>query len=154
LLWSSAVGLAVAAVAALVLTVFLPLEHQPSTDPRRAQATTAPSAAALPPLASFEKLWNQPLRQALGTAAPPSPMPAATIVTTPTSPDTGAGPPVSLIGTIGTSLAMLKTQANAVEVCAVGETFAGVTVLAVRTAEIDIRYMGRVMKLFKPAEAK
>ena len=105
---------------------------------------------SLPPLAAFEEIWNRPLRQPLGTAMPiaqqsPDPVPVA--------PPTAAGTvPVSLVGTIGSSLAMFKTPANAVEICGVGESFNGVMLLAVRPAEVDVRFNGRVVKLTKPAE--
>jgi hypothetical protein len=92
-----------------------------------------------------------PLRQPLGAAAPMTQAETAVTAPTPAASD-GSPPPVSLVGTIGASLAMLKTASNAVEVCAVGESVNGVTVLAVRPAEIDIRYMGRTLKLSKPPE--
>ena len=43
-------------------------------------------------------------------------------------------------------------RANAVEVRGVGESLNGVTVLAVRPAEVDVRFNGQVVKLAKPRE--
>jgi hypothetical protein len=153
MLWATAATLVAGGIAAVALMLWLPLERQESADAARRTPATKPTTApgSLPPLAAFEKLWSMPLRQPLGAAAPMTQAETAVTPPTPTVSD-GSPPPVSLVGTIGTSLAMLKTASNAVEVCAVGESVNGVTVLAVRPAEIDIRYMGRTLKLSKPPE--
>jgi hypothetical protein len=152
ILWLGTAALGLAAVGSLVFALTWPLEKQESADFRSADPATKPAAAnSLPPLASYEKIWNLPLRQPLGTAVPQSAVPVQVATTTPTG---EAPPPVALVGTIGNSLAMLKTPANAIEVCAVGDTFNGVTVVAVRPAEIDVRYMGRTLRLSKVPEAQ
>jgi hypothetical protein len=110
----------------------------------------------LPPLASYETIWNTPLRQALGAALPQSAMPAqgATAAPPPGAGDGSAPLPVALVGTIGTSLAILRTPAHADEVAAVGDTVGGVTVLAVRPAEVEVRYMNRTIKLVTPPDTQ
>jgi hypothetical protein len=153
MLWATAAALLAGGASAVALMLWLPLERQGASDAGHARSSTKPTTApaSLPPLAAFEKLWSTPLRQPLGAAAPMTQTTQEPIVATPTTAD-GAPPPVSLVGTIGTSLAMLKTPSNAVEVCGVGESVNGVTVLAVRPAEVDVRYMGRTLKLSKPPE--
>ncbi len=155
-LWSGAAAIAVAAIGGLLCALVWPLEHQLSLDATggssKIKSTTGP---AIPELAAFEKIWKTPLRQPLGEAIPVAPVvPVAVAPATAVNPVMAmtANVPVSLVGTIGTSLAMLKTMSNAVEVCAVGESLSGVTVVAVRTAEVDVRFNGQLIKLSKPAE--
>jgi hypothetical protein len=160
LLWVGTATLAGGAAAALLACLAMPLERVEIGDARsQLSAATGPSAggeiAGLAPLASFEAIWSRRLRDELGSPSAPQqaaaqakPAPA----TTGPAAVTDNPPPVMLVGTIGNSLAMLKTPSNAVEVCGVGETLNGVTVVAVRPAEVDVRYMGRVIKLSKPAE--
>ena len=64
------------------------------------------------------------------------------------------GSDLTLVGTIGTTLALLKTPTNTVEVRGVGESLNGVTVLAVRPSEVDVRFNGQILKLAKPAEQR
>jgi len=157
MLWIVATALAVGAVAGLLFAVAAPLEtaEVPGVGKRVETPATKPTANSdLPSLAELEHVWGVNLRQNLGEAAPP---PAAVATqqqaTMPAAAD--ASVPVSLVGTIGDSIAMLKTPNNAVEVCAVGETSAnGVTVVAVRPAEVDVRFNGRVVTLAKPKEAE
>lgn len=156
-LWSGATAVSVAAVGSLLMAFMRPLDHlktsESSSGISSAKATTGPS---LPELSAFEKIWKTPLRQPLGEALPNTPTtPVAVTIAVPNvNPVTpmSANVPVSLIGTIGNSLAMLKTMSNSVEVCAVGDSLSGVTVIAVRTAEVDVRYNGQIIKLLKPAE--
>lgn len=155
-LWCGAAVIAVAAIGGLLCALVWPLDHQLSLESTRGnskiKSTTGPS---IPELVAFEKIWKTPLRQPLGEAIPVAPViPVAVAPTMTANPVMAmtANVPVSLVGTIGTSLAMLKTMSNAVEVCAVGESLSGVTVVAVRTAEVDVRFNGQVIKLSKPAE--
>ena len=156
-LWSGATAVSIAAVGSLVLAFIWPLDHQATPESTVKISGIKPTAGpSLPEISAFEKIWKTPLRQPLGEALPNSPttpVAVATVVPTvnPVTP-TSANVPVSLVGTIGNSLAMLKTMSNAVEVCAVGDSLSGVTVMAVRTAEVDVRYNGQIIKLSKPAE--
>lgn len=65
----------------------------------------------------------------------------------------GPLPPLALVGTVGDSLALLRTSANVVEVKAIGEKLLGAEVLAVRSGEVDLRYNGKVVTLKKPPES-
>jgi hypothetical protein len=158
MLWVVAATLAVGAVAGLLFAVAAPLEtaEVPGVGKHVETATTKPAPNAdLPSLADLEHVWGVSLHQNLGDAAPPPAAVAAQQPTAPTASGADAGVPVSLVGTIGDSIAMLKTPSNAVEVCAVGETSAnGVTVVAVRPAEVDVRFNGRTVTLAKPKDAE
>ncbi len=149
-LWIAAGALALGAVAAIAGSAFLPLESAELKGAGQIRPTTTkPTAVAnIPSMSELEKVWNQNLRQNLGEAAPVQPVPVA-VQQTPTN---DASIPVSLVGTIGTSLAMLKTNANAIDVCGVGESSNGVTVVAVRPAEVDVRYNGKLVTLAKPKD--
>ena len=152
-IWACAAGVSLAAAAALLLALIVPLDRNEVSESAKVVPTTRPTLEnAVPPTAAFEKIWAMSLRQPLGEAPPPgtTPEPAATV--TPGATDSGV--PVALVGTIGNTLAMLRTANNSVEVCGVGETLSGVTVLAVRPAEIDVRFNGQIIKLSKPVDAQ
>ena len=154
LLWSGAAAVSVASFASLLLGFILPLEKVAITESPTKSATSKQTlGSAVPPPSAFEKIWALSLRQPLGDAPPPTPVQPVTTADTPAI-VIDSGVPVSLVGTIGTSLAMFKTTGNAVEVCAVGESLSGVEVVAVRPAEVDVRYNGQLIKLSKPADAQ
>jgi hypothetical protein len=155
MLWSGAVAVTIAAAGSLLYGFAVPLERREIVEaPKPNPTTKAAVGNALPPPSAFEKIWAMSLRQPLGDAPPPGPVqPQAATMVSPPVPVVTSGVPVSLVGTIGTSLAMLKTMNNSVEVCAVGESFGGVTVVAVRPAEVDVRFNGQVIKLSKPADS-
>ena len=151
-LWIGAAVLAVGTVASIAGSMLLPLDSSEikGAGQIRIAATKPASIAAVPPMSDLEKVWNVSLRQNLGEAAP---IQAAPVAVQPTvTPTANAGLPVSLVGTIGNSLAMLKSNSNAVDVCAVGESTNGVTVVAVRPAEVDVKYNGKLVTLAKPKE--
>lgn len=152
-LWSAAGVASTAAIASLALGVLLPLQKVESTQFHAAVPASRPTAiAGVPPASAFEKIWGMSLRQPLGDAPPSVPTPPVANVVVPV-PAPASGLPVSLVGTIGTSIAMLKSANNAVEVCAVGESLNGVTVVAVRQAEVDVRFNGQIVKLSKPTDS-
>ena len=154
MLWTAAVAVGVCAIGGLIYGFVWPLDRgNISTAVAGKLAVNPTTTSTLPPLAAFEKIWNTPLRQALGDPAPALPVTpvAVTPISNPATVDP-SGVPVSLIGTIGESLALFKTVTNVVEVCAVGDSFNGVTVIAVRPSEVDVRFNGQIVKLSKPAE--
>ncbi|HZK82385.1 MAG TPA: hypothetical protein VFC46_14990, partial [Humisphaera sp.] len=65
----------------------------------------------------------------------------------------GLMPPVTLVGTVGTSLAMLRGPDGVISVLSVGDQLAGAQVLAIRPAQIDVRFNSRTLTLDKPKEA-
>jgi hypothetical protein len=64
-----------------------------------------------------------------------------------------APPPITLVGTIGESLAMLRGTDGNVSVLKIGDQLDGVQLLAVRPAQVDVRYNNRTLTLDKPKEA-
>ena len=63
--------------------------------------------------------------------------------------------PLTLVGTVGSSLAMLQSADGNVELKAVGESLGGMKVLAIRPSQVDVQYNGKKLTLDKvkpPAE--
>ena len=150
-IWALAGVLSGAAAIALVLGTAMSLEDGGWPEPRDASGAGRPNSDALPSVASMEPIWNLRLRPELAkspAAAESAPVAAA-------QPLTSSGNlPVTLVGTVGESLAMLQGAGGDIEVCAVGETIDGIEILQVRPARVEIRYNGRVITLEKPPEAQ
>src|SRR6266566_1352023 len=142
LLWTCATALLALAVGAIVWTVVNPVEHDSIARPTGANnPTTNPaSAAGLPSLASMQAILDKPLRWNL-TGEPTTDARAAVA--------NSNDPPLTLVGTIGNSLAMLKTRDGKIELKGVGETVAGMTVVSISASRIQVRYNGRLISLDK-----
>jgi len=65
------------------------------------------------------------------------------------APQNSAEPPLTLVGTIGNSLAMLKTRDGKIELKGVGESISGITILTITPAKVEARYNGRTISLDK-----
>ncbi|HEY7115773.1 MAG TPA: hypothetical protein VH475_04250 [Tepidisphaeraceae bacterium] len=145
-LWTAATAFAGAAVAALILGLLLPVqfssEHDARSDRRTAVSSRTSNDAI--PLDAFESIWALDLRKPLTESA------SATTATASTA-ATDAGPFV-LVGTIGDSLAMIRTASGAVEVKAVGEQVNGVKILAIRPSQIDVEIAGQRKTFIRPRE--
>lgn len=146
-LWALSATLAVSAAVVLIVGSTLPVDWRGIAAADDAHAPAQQNLSALPPLAALETLWNMPLRGELALVAAQTAVPAAGEVTAP------AGLPVTLVGTIGESLAMLKDQSGEIEIKAVGDSVAGMEVLEIRPARVQVRYNGRVLTLQKPPES-
>jgi hypothetical protein len=146
ILWLCAIVLAIGAVAAPIAAWRLPLEAADarSTMPR-APKRAAGANPALPPIEAFEPVWKAPLRRPLVEAPPVQD--AGPIASD------AAGLPVSLVGTVGDSLAMLRGADGAVDVRAAGEKLGEVEVVAVKPGQADVRFNGQVVRLEMPKEA-
>jgi hypothetical protein len=146
-LWSATAVFAAGAVAVMAWAVLAPLPVTPAAGaPRDRARMSGDGRSALPAIESFEAVWQVRLRRPLVDGEPEL---AAGAVPTPAS---GTAPPLTLVGTIGTSLAMLRTPSAQVEVRGVGEQLLGAEVVAVRPAQVDLRYNGQVVTLSKPPE--
>lgn len=152
ILWTCAALLGAGAVIVFVLGFVLPLDSRASEPPGTSTAPAGASGAALPSVASLEPLWDLRLRGDL-LPAPESPQPATARLASDVAPASG-NVPVSLVGTIGESLAILRHESGQVDVRAAGESVAGVEVLEVRPARVRVRYNGQVMTLQKPLDAQ
>jgi hypothetical protein len=147
-LWTSAALMAAGVAAVLPLALLLPVEVIPEAAAPGVNRSAATRSATdrLPQLAAFEPVWKLDLRKSLSgeVAATPQAVPAAASV--------DGGLPITLVGTIGDSLALVKTRGGEVEVMAVGETAAGVKIVSVRPSQIDVEFAGQVVTLTKPKE--
>jgi len=143
ILWMLAAALATGAAVTLALGTLLPLEIDPTSGEAAARANIRQSATApATELAAFETILVKPLRQSL-TDSP---------TTMPTEVGTPSGGALTLAGTIGNSLALLRRADGSIEVKAVGETIDGAEVLAVRPGEVELRSGEEKMVLRKPKE--
>jgi hypothetical protein len=160
-LWVAAAGLAAAGVAVFAAGLLLPVDVDglAAADGRGnvddAAGRLVTGRRALPPLAEFEPAWAARLRAPLAPATAPAGGPAAGPAgDAPPVPPAAASPPVTLVGTIGDALALLRAPDGSVQVCAAGETLTGgATVLAVRPAQVDVRYNGQLVTLHRAADA-
>jgi hypothetical protein len=147
----AALSTGAAAVVVIIAGMGLPVQL-PASDGKRPAAASSfhaePAMAALPPLEGFSGIWAHRLRRPLEESASraetpktPDPAPAGTV----------ASLPITLVGTIGTSLAILRMPDGSTVVKAVGEQIDGAEVLVVRFAAVEIRLGGRTVTLEKPA---
>ena len=142
ILWMISALLCAGAVGAIALGVTLQLDGDVGDlSNRDAIAPTTHSSSTQ--LASFELILARQWRQSLTESSSSMPAEAAT---------PGGVSQLTLVGTIGNSLALLRHADGSVEVKAVGETIDGAEVLAVRPGEIDIRKDGANAILRKPKE--
>jgi hypothetical protein len=148
-IWATAAVLACGAVAVLAIGLFAPLQS-PGADSASgagAPAASQPASAAMPSMGSLDAVLNRRLRVAL-TDAPA----AAAAAIAPATPAAAASPALVLVGTIGQSLAMIRTADGTVAVKGVGEQVDGADVLAIRPTQIDVRIGGKTVTLEKRVE--
>ena len=140
---ATAATLAVGAIVCASLVALAPLRHARNDGTSSASApTTQPTS--LPPLEALQQAASVPLRRTTEVAT--------TQEASPVVASSSDAPPVTLVGTIGTSLALLRTPAGQVELKAVGEEAMGAKVLAIRPAQVDVRFNGQSVTLHKPKE--
>jgi hypothetical protein len=97
-------------------------------------------------LAEFETISRLNLRKSLSDA--PVTAPVADTAAAPAGP----GGPFVLIGTIGDSLAMIRTSAGVVEIKGLGELANGARILAIRPSQVDVEVAGQRLTIAKPRE--
>jgi len=135
--------LAIGAIACASLTLLWPLNTRVATD-RDVTASASTQPSSLPPVESLQAVANVQLRRVTAVAATQSITAGSELAS-----DT---PPFTLAGTIGTSLALLRTPAGQIELKAVGEEAMGAKVLAIRPSQVDVRFNGQSVTLQKPKE--
>jgi hypothetical protein len=146
-LWMAATLLVAGAAVVVSWAVLAPAPDAVRAEGRmRSAAATQARPNAAPPIETFEPVWEARLRRTFADAE------LEHADGGPAAPSTGASPPLTLVGTIGTSLAMLRTPAAQIEVRGVGEKLLGAEIVAVRPAQVDLRYNGRLVTLSKPPE--
>ena len=140
-LWSSALLLCALAIAAVAWTLLNPIQSEPVAQLRPLPTTNPTAMVNLPNLSDVQPFLDKPLRHNLTGVASTT----AAATTQPTS----AEPPLILVGTIGNTLAMLKTRDGKIELKGVGETISGLTIVTISPAKVEARYNGRVIQLAK-----
>ena len=159
LLWTAATLLCVLGVLGVALALLVPLSEQIAESPSTAVATVparvtpATQSAASPLIAQIEHASSLRLRRMLGepeNIAVNVPTVATTVNTPSTASDMPGILPITLVGTIGDSLALLRTQAGTVEVRSVGESLAGALILSVRPRHVEVRFNDKVVAMDKP----
>jgi hypothetical protein len=139
-LWTGSILLCALAAGAVVWTILNPLEPEPFAQSTRPIPTTNPTAMAnLPSPSDIQPFLDKPLRHNL----------TGTTQTSIAAQQNSAEPPLTLVGTIGNSLAMLKTRDGKIELKAVGESISGLTILTITPAKVEARYNGRTISLDK-----
>ncbi|HEX4793466.1 MAG TPA: hypothetical protein VH370_06725 [Humisphaera sp.] len=151
ILWWAAGAAAAGAALCLALAILLPIESSADSHERVAIAQLKPtnSTTPLPALNSFQSIWDKSLRGQLAQSddAPPSGAAPSNVVTSGDS-----GTTLTLLGTIGESLAMIRMPDGTTELRQVGEQIAGAQILAIRPYQIDIRLDGRTITIAKVQE--
>lgn len=145
LLWTGAVTCVAGAALAVAVAVISPVNDvAPRSEHLRGAFATTRAVESSAAQFVLDDVWSRPLRAPLGdelvlTSHPP-----------PSQPATGM-PQITLLGTIGHSVALLET-AGAVEAASVGDTVSGAQVLTIRPANVQLRYNDQLFTLTKPAE--
>lgn len=142
-------GVGVLATAGLVV---LPLRvsaaHGQSVHPQDAPSS-ADVLTTLPPIESFSAAWTGPLRRPLVDVDAP-PVETPTVTTNAVAATSGSTAQFALVGTVGTSLAMLRGPDGVVMVKGVGDLIAGAVVVAIRPTRVDLRMNGSIVTVEKP----
>jgi len=150
LMWTGAIALVACAIFVLVSGAVMPLETASPlvAHPGAPQSVAATSRSSPPASIDLARIGALRLRRPL--AQPTAEQEITTSAPPPIA--TSSLPPLTLVGTIGDSLAMLQTPGGAVEVRGVGETIAGTTIVSIRPARVELQFNGRTVVLVKAAE--
>jgi hypothetical protein len=145
MLWVTAACFCGVAVLVVLLGVLIPTT---ASTPAQPAHSADHDKHAPPALESFESIWAKPLRRALieGPVTPQAMTPAGPVVAAP------GALPITLVGTIGNTLAMLQNPDGSVVVKGVGDQLAGAEVTAIRPGQIDVKYNGQALTLNKPKD--
>jgi len=151
LLWSAAGLFGGCAVLLLALALLAPLDSVALDE----NAATRPASQgratrAMPELPEFEPIFAAVVRP-MPADAPSEPAVVADVTAPAPAPST-AVPALTLVGTIGQSLAMLRNARGEVELKAVGDTAGDATVTSIQTSRVEMRQNGQSIVLEKPNE--
>src|SRR2546421_591419 len=140
-LWTGSVLLCTLAAGAVAWTILNPIQPETVSQSTHTVPTTNPTAMVnLPSLSDLQPFLDKPLRHNfIGT----------TQTSVAAAQQNSAEPPLTLVGTIGNSLAMLKTRDGKIELKGVGESISGFTILSITPAKVEARYNGRTISLDK-----
>jgi hypothetical protein len=140
-LWSASAMLCALAVTAAAWTFMNPVQPEAIAQSALPVPTTNPTAMVnLPSIAEAQPFVDKPLRHNLAGVASTA---------SPTTQPTSADPGLILVGTIGNSLAMLKTRDGKIELKGVGESISGLTIVTISATKVEARYNGKLISLDK-----
>ncbi len=126
--------------------------EEPESSLRSAQASWSAAAATTSvamPDEELERLVSKPLRRSLAATIPVAAGGGADATAPP-----AAFPPLVLVGSIGNSLAMLRTADGTVQVRSIGESIAGATLRSVSRERVEFDWNGRRVSIVRaPAAA-
>jgi hypothetical protein len=144
MLWVGAGVLVALAVLVVAWGVMRPVEEDGGPQVRvNLPATNPAGVAGLPRLEEMAAAFDKPLRRDLiGTGPTTAPVNASANANV-------NALPVTLVGTIGNSLAMLRMADGKIELKGVGESVAGMTVISIGPTKVEVRYNGKVVALDK-----
>jgi hypothetical protein len=152
-LWTATAALAAAALIGAGVGILAPVDV--SVDQPVAARTTGPATSQASPdaqlsLESFAPVWALALRKPLSDSPGATSNNAET--ENPATVVDPSGAPFALVGTIGDSLAMIRTGAGVVEIKAVGEQANGAKILAIRPMQVDVEFGGARLTVIKRRE--
>lgn len=152
-LWSLTTVLAGAAVLCAAWGLLMPVEVEVdrAATSRNVPATSQASPDTQFALDAFAPIWSLTLRKPLddttsSTTQKPDPATSAPTATA------GAGGAFALVGTIGETLAMIRTPDGQIEIKSVGELANGAKILAIRPLQVDVEVNGERMTIAKARE--
>jgi hypothetical protein len=141
-----AVVLVLGAVMVVVAGSVMPLQSGDG-GPDSSKLDGAHRLPVLPALVDYQAALNAPLRQSLDDLPPASDAPQPPVEV----PADGAGTGLTLVGTIGDSLALLRFSDGAVTVHALGDRLVnGMELVSIQPAEVQLRAGSQVTTLRKP----
>lgn len=151
MLWALAAAFAAGAVACAVIGMTLPTDVVIDSHAARTAATVPATRESQLSLGDFESIWTLKLRGSLTDA--PAGAAAGNAAAGKDTDAPAAGGPFVLLGTIGDSLAMIRTAAGAgVELRGLGESANGAKIVAIRPSQVDVEVDGQRMTIAKPRE--
>jgi hypothetical protein len=144
-LWTLTVLLVAGAVVCAGLGLMTPVEVSEDSKQtgRRGSATSQASPDSQMGLETFESIWALNLRKPLTDA------PLAAQATTNDAASGAAAGPFVLLGTIGDSLAMVRTGKGLIEVKGIGDQANGAKIVAIRPSQVDVEVGGTRMTVSK-----
>jgi hypothetical protein len=138
-----------ASLLAIALGLFVPLStSETALSPANHGGSSVPvgSSVANPPLSAFESVFARRLRDSIGDQGVASAAPSQ-------SGDVAPPQQLTLVGTIGTSLAMIQGPDGTVALVEIGDDVDGAQAVAIRPTQVDLRLNGRIITLRKAPDA-
>ena len=145
-LLTTACTIAVPAVIVVGLTVPRATTAEPGPSSARPRSTPTTGPAAAPPPDAFGSALDRPWRPSLGDTPSGT---TAVASSAPALPAAALPQRLTLVGTVGESVALIRGPDGTVALVEVGDDVDGADVVAIREQQVDLRQGGRVVRLQK-----